>query len=168
MFSKRDNKGFTIIEVLIVLAIAGLMLIIVFLAVPALQRNSRNQGVKADASNALGGVTDFAAANNGLLPTQFVVACDNSIADCNLTRAAGNPTPAEFKKNGATTVTISAAAASWAANAVKSNTGLVHLVINAGCTGNTLVVGQSRSTAAQFFVETGTGNTAVALQCVQG
>ncbi|HPW47952.1 MAG TPA: prepilin-type N-terminal cleavage/methylation domain-containing protein, partial [Candidatus Saccharibacteria bacterium] len=36
---KKDQKGFTIIEVLIVLAIAALILLIVFLAVPALQRN---------------------------------------------------------------------------------------------------------------------------------
>ena len=39
---KKSNQGFTIIEVMIVLAIAGLILLIVFLAVPALQRNGRN------------------------------------------------------------------------------------------------------------------------------
>jgi prepilin-type N-terminal cleavage/methylation domain-containing protein len=39
---KHRRGGFTIIEVMIVLAIAGLILLIVFLAVPALQRNSRN------------------------------------------------------------------------------------------------------------------------------
>jgi prepilin-type N-terminal cleavage/methylation domain-containing protein len=42
---KRDPTralGFTIIEVLIVLAIAGLVLLIVFFAVPSLQRNQRN------------------------------------------------------------------------------------------------------------------------------
>lgn len=38
----RASRGFTIIEVLIVLAIASLILLVVFLAVPALQRNSRN------------------------------------------------------------------------------------------------------------------------------
>jgi len=36
------QSGFTIIEVMIVLAIAGLILLIVFLVVPALQRNARN------------------------------------------------------------------------------------------------------------------------------
>jgi prepilin-type N-terminal cleavage/methylation domain-containing protein len=39
---KKRNEGFTIIEVMIVLAIAGLIMLVVFLAVPALQRNSRN------------------------------------------------------------------------------------------------------------------------------
>ena len=46
----RKQEGFTIIEVLIVLAIAGLIMLIVFLAVPALQRNSRNSQRSADAS----------------------------------------------------------------------------------------------------------------------
>ncbi len=36
------SAGFTIIEVMIVLVIAAVILLIVFLAVPALQRNSRN------------------------------------------------------------------------------------------------------------------------------
>jgi prepilin-type N-terminal cleavage/methylation domain-containing protein len=48
---KKDNQGFTIIEVLIVLAIAGLIMIIVFLAVPALQRNQRNQTYRTEANN---------------------------------------------------------------------------------------------------------------------
>lgn len=47
---KKKTEGFTIIEVLIVLAIAGLVMLIVFLAVPALQRNGRNNGRNADAS----------------------------------------------------------------------------------------------------------------------
>ena len=41
-YKDKKDQGFTIIEVLIVLAIAGLIILIVFLAVPALQRNSRN------------------------------------------------------------------------------------------------------------------------------
>jgi prepilin-type N-terminal cleavage/methylation domain-containing protein len=68
---KKDNKGFTIIEVLIVLAIAGLILLIVFLAVPALQRNSRNTSIKNDVASVLGGVTENQAANNGSLPTNI-------------------------------------------------------------------------------------------------
>lgn len=47
---KTRQHGFTVIEVLIVMAIAGLMLVIVFLAVPALQRNARNTRRKTDAS----------------------------------------------------------------------------------------------------------------------
>jgi prepilin-type N-terminal cleavage/methylation domain-containing protein len=42
LYKQKREAGFTIIEVLIVLAIAALILLIVFLAVPALQRNARN------------------------------------------------------------------------------------------------------------------------------
>ena len=62
------SQGFTIIEVLIVLAIAGLILLIVFLAVPALQRNGRNTTKRSDASKALGAVGEFISANNSKLP----------------------------------------------------------------------------------------------------
>ena len=48
----KNKKGFTIIEVLIVLAIAGLIIVIVLLAVPGLQRNNRNTARKTDAARA--------------------------------------------------------------------------------------------------------------------
>lgn len=63
----KSNEGFTIIEVLIVLAIAGLIILIVFLAVPALQRNSRNTGVRNDSARVAGLVQETANNNNGTL-----------------------------------------------------------------------------------------------------
>ncbi len=63
------QRGFTIIEVMIVLAIAGLIMLIVFLAVPALQRSSRNTQRKNDAASALAGVSEFVNNNGGVLPT---------------------------------------------------------------------------------------------------
>lgn len=65
----KKQKGFTIIEVLIVLAIAGLILLIVFLAVPALQRNARNTSRRNDVAALLGAVSEYANNNNGLIPT---------------------------------------------------------------------------------------------------
>lgn len=44
------NQGFTIIEVLIVLAIAGLIMVVVFMAVPAMRRNFRNSARTRDAT----------------------------------------------------------------------------------------------------------------------
>jgi len=73
-YKTRDQKGFTIIEVLIVLAIAGLILLIVFLAVPALQRNGRNTTKRSDASKALGAVGEFVANNNGKVPATADIA----------------------------------------------------------------------------------------------
>lgn len=61
----KDKKGFTIIEVLIVLAIAGLILLIVFLAVPALQRNSRNTQRESDVAKIAASVSECLANRNG-------------------------------------------------------------------------------------------------------
>jgi prepilin-type N-terminal cleavage/methylation domain-containing protein len=69
--SNKPNKrtqGFTIIEVLIVLAIAGIIMLIVFLAVPALQRNSRNNQRRSDVSHMAGLVNEYAANHAGAMP----------------------------------------------------------------------------------------------------
>jgi prepilin-type N-terminal cleavage/methylation domain-containing protein len=64
----KSKTGFTIIEVLIVLAIAGLILLVVFLAVPALQRSARNNGRRSDASRISAQVSDFESNQSGSLP----------------------------------------------------------------------------------------------------
>jgi prepilin-type N-terminal cleavage/methylation domain-containing protein len=72
MFKQKKSdinaKGFTIIEVLIVLAIAGLILLIVLLAIPALQRSQRNNARKSDAGHTVSAVNSFVADDNGVLP----------------------------------------------------------------------------------------------------
>ncbi len=68
-FQKRRSDGFTIIEVLIVLAIAGLIMVVVFLAVPALQRSGRNNALNTDANNVLSAVGNYLSNNGGTTPT---------------------------------------------------------------------------------------------------
>jgi prepilin-type N-terminal cleavage/methylation domain-containing protein len=65
---RKRNEGFTIVETLIVLAIAGLIILIVLLAVPALQRNSRNTNLKNDASAISGAISEFESNNGGSSP----------------------------------------------------------------------------------------------------
>jgi prepilin-type N-terminal cleavage/methylation domain-containing protein len=74
---RSDQKGFTIIEVMIVLAIAGLIILIVFLAVPALQRNSRNTQRKNDAARISSLISEYVSNHNGLAPTSFGTAAGN-------------------------------------------------------------------------------------------
>lgn len=71
MLHKTNNRkeGFTIIEVLIVLAIAGLIMLIVFMAVPALQRNSRNTQRKNEVAALHGAVNEYINNANGAVPT---------------------------------------------------------------------------------------------------
>lgn len=66
---RKDESGFTIIEVLIVLAIAGLIMVVVFLAVPNLQRTQRNNARKTDANNLLSNLSEYVGNNAGQTPT---------------------------------------------------------------------------------------------------
>lgn len=68
LINKNNKKGFTIIEVVLVLAIAGLIFLMVFLALPALQRSQRDTQRKNDASRLRAAVTDFSSNNRGSLP----------------------------------------------------------------------------------------------------
>ena len=62
---KKSQKGFTIIEVALVLAIGALIFLVVFLAVPALQRNQRNDARKRDISSVVDAVASFTGNNPG-------------------------------------------------------------------------------------------------------
>ncbi len=65
---KIKARGFTIIEVMIVLAIAGLIMVIVFLAIPVVNRTARNTQRRTDASAALNAVNEYSTNNGGALP----------------------------------------------------------------------------------------------------
>src|SRR5690242_13565320 len=65
---RNANKGFTIIEVLIVLAIAGLILAIVFLAVPQLQRNSRDNQRQNVGTRLAAELNTYSGNNQGSYP----------------------------------------------------------------------------------------------------
>ena len=65
----KKEAGFTIVEVMIVLAIAGLVLAIVFIAVPALQRNSRNTQRRADLGGLRAQVETWTSNNGGKIPS---------------------------------------------------------------------------------------------------
>ena len=64
----ENNKGFTIIEVVLVLAIAGLIFLMVFIALPALQAGQRDTARKADVSTVVAAVNSYASNNRGAFP----------------------------------------------------------------------------------------------------
>ena len=65
----NKTKGFTIIEVVLVLAIAALIFLMVFIALPALQRNQRDTARKNDMSRVITAVGSWQGNNRGNLPT---------------------------------------------------------------------------------------------------
>lgn len=142
---RSGQSGFTIIEVLIVLAIAGLIMLIVFLAVPALQRNSRNTQRRNDVSNYLAAVSEWSNNNNGKVPVAADLGATNGV---NSLAKLGviTPPPAANLYTGArnTAVTLDT----------------LEVVTGAKCdtanVGNT-VAGPSRSVSVRFAVESSTG-----------
>ena len=68
---KQNRKGFTIIEVVLVLAIAGLIFLMVFIALPALQRSQRNTQRKNDLSRIATAAVSYASNNNGKTPFEI-------------------------------------------------------------------------------------------------
>jgi prepilin-type N-terminal cleavage/methylation domain-containing protein len=153
---KTNQKGFTIIEVLIVLAIAGLILLIVFLAVPALNRNSRNTQRTSDISAIGGALTEYVNNNNGVLPT------DDAAFEANV--------KPNYKlgyydaANNATVVYTRNAGAVAPAGPTAAQLDIVHIQTNSKCNNNasTATGASSRSVIALYRVETGGGSM---LQC---
>ena len=68
--SKKMNsmQGFTIIEVVLVLAIAGLIMLMVFLALPAMQRGQRDRQRSQDISRLYTALQNYGNNNKGALP----------------------------------------------------------------------------------------------------
>ncbi len=141
---KSDNKGFTIIEVMIVLAIAGLIILIVLLAVPALQRNGRNTAIKNDASAITAAVSEFNSNNEGRSPTNPPSTQNGSVVTLNSSLAGSSP--AEAKVQGSTQVTFTG-----------TPTGAGQIVVRFGqkCTNSTSfgVSSNTRSTAVLYNIE---------------
>jgi prepilin-type N-terminal cleavage/methylation domain-containing protein len=156
VYKQKREQGFTIIEVLIVLAIAALIFLIVFLAVPALNRNSRNNAIKHDAANVLSGVQTFESNNNGVLPTG--IACTGGTAT--ITGGGGTQQNQISVQGGTTCNAISN-------TFVTAGTGNLSKLFPASgqeCNGNIGYSANARSFAISFLVETGSASQAT--QCV--
>lgn len=64
----QKKKGFTIIEVVLVLAIAGLIFLMVFIALPALQRSQRDTQREQDLSRFMSQINSYQSNNRGGVP----------------------------------------------------------------------------------------------------
>ena len=64
----KNERGFTVIEVSLVLAIAGLIFLMIFIALPALQRTQRDAARRDDIMSFLKEVKSSQTNNRGTLP----------------------------------------------------------------------------------------------------
>ncbi len=154
MQKKLNNKGFTIVEVLIVLAIAGAILAGILVAVPALQRNSRNTIAKQAANQIVAAIADNTTANNGSAPT---VSFANGVLK--LTGSGSTPLDTTISINGVTVDTSQTTAPS-------AKAGTVYVVPKGICTNGATTMGTSASQfSVVFAVET---SAATSAGCLQG
>lgn len=80
MLKKISKKGFTIVETLIVLVVAGVIIGIVIVAAGGLNTSSKNSAIKKDAANMLSAFTDFVNNNNGAVATGATLALPGGIS----------------------------------------------------------------------------------------
>lgn len=137
----KKDQGFTIIEVLIVLAIAGLIMLVVFLAVPALQRNSRNTQRITDAGNVLTGISEYVGNNNGQLPAAGATSGTSTLT---IGTASNNTIPVRLGYYTGTNVSIVDYSAANAVN--PDNTDTLRVVKGAAC--DTGTIGNATNTGA--------------------
>lgn len=64
------RTGFTIIEVVLVLAIAGLIFLMVFIALPALQRNQRDTQRRSDVARVNTQINNYQTNSRGNIPSE--------------------------------------------------------------------------------------------------
>ena len=156
---KTSNKGFTIIEVMIVLAIAGMIILVVLLAVPAVQRSGRNSAIKTDAGAVAAGISEFSTNNNGAVPTGIA---DNGSGVVNLTGAAGT-TPTTAKVQGATKVSSIPTGTPAPTATTFTSAGEIQVWIGHSCPGaGTTSTTSTRANAIFYNTE---GSSGPQLQC---
>ncbi len=161
---KTKQKGFTIIEVMIVLAIAGLILLIVFLAIPALQRAQRNTGRKEDAGRIVTAVGNFISNDGGTLPNTGTWsgsngACVSILNDLGkLNQGTWTSSNCTTNNQGPNNFDLE----SGSVTAQNQTSGFeAILVVNATCTNgssNSTTAGSPNQAALLYDLETGSGN----------
>jgi prepilin-type N-terminal cleavage/methylation domain-containing protein len=90
----RDDRGFTITETMIVLAIAGLILLLIFEAIPALERSSRNNQRRQDVQTILAAVSHYELNDSGNFPANCGVTMP--INGCTADAGLPNTEPNDF------------------------------------------------------------------------
>lgn len=148
---ENTKKGFTIIEVVIVLVIGAVIMMMVFLVVPQLQRSQRDSRRQNDARQLLTAMEQWSANNNGKMP-----ATQNDMTDVinnYIKRSGGFISPSGQTFTGANVAPAVGAAVS---TLVTATNGLVYRYA-ATCSGNAIVAAanENNRVAVMAYQENG-------------
>jgi len=142
---QQKTKGFTIIEVVLVLAIAGLIFLIVFLALPALQRSQRDTQRRSDVGRAIAAIQSYQSNNSGAVPKDFNgvggvdPSTETNIIGSNYLGTFNDPTTQNSYTSVETLTTLTAANKTTIANS--AGTGNIYAVAGRNCD-NTAATGR--------------------------
>jgi len=122
---KNRERGFTLIEIVLVLAIAGLILLIVFLAVSGAEKARRDTQRKQDAGRMSSEIENYAGNTNGQIPTtlaqiQSVIGAGSSYFN---TTTNPDPSGATYTVTFTTNAPTAAGGVSYSNNAVCPSSG---------------------------------------------
>lgn len=143
MNARTQNKGFTIIEVVLVLAIAALIFLMIFVALPALQRGQANTARKNDASTIASAISTYRTNNSGTLPSSYA----------QLASYIDDLSQISLPQTGA----IPDGAGSFGTD-LEGNLDTARVYTEAKCDGNTVVDGTSKQAAVLTVLETSADN----------
>lgn len=152
----QTKKGFTIIEVVLVLAIAGLIFLMVFIALPALQSGQRDQARKNDVSVVASAVNTYTSGNRGSFPDNTALQSYVSDVSDNTDKTGVTITA----RGSATSVLIADAqvkvvtGAKCGATGKKQTTGT-----NSGSASQTIAAGTKRQYVTIVLLEAGGGTS---------
>lgn len=152
MAKAKSRKGFTIIEVVLVLAVAGLIFLMVFVALPALQRSQKDTQRRDDYSMLAAAISSYSASNNGRLYKLAGATSSNANSSSTLTASkyindtGEDPDGTEYKVkacfyggNGATAIEgcpgLAASGAKIDTGGLEPEQGDVYVLIKADCSG---------------------------------
>lgn len=149
MNKHSKNQGFTIIEVVLVLAIAGLIFVMVFAALPALQRSQRDTTRKNDVSKVIAAISSYQSNNRGQSPE----------ADASFGKYLSSTTPSEITLESGTTVSRGSIPSSSPTVAINTATqDNIVFVVGAKCVSeNKVDNGSARQAAVLIQLEDGGG-----------
>ena len=154
---QRKQKGFTIIEVVLVLAIAGLIFAMVFIALPALQRSQRDNQRKNDLSRLNTALTSYQSNNRGALPSGESTAAEDTTSWPNFVKRyvrVGGDTFKDPSGGGSDDGDYIVSTSSQLEADFNPDNPLILVTVGSTCNGESLTSGQgSRKVAFQMKLE---------------
>ena len=159
MNTQKKTKGFTIIEVVLVLAIAGLIFLMVFLALPALQRSQRDTQRKTDLSRAQTAINNYQSNNKGAIPASSNATLQSFVNKYIVTNSGDtfvDPLGAGSGNNAATTYVLTVNNANLGGSFTLATQNIIYYSASRTCgVDGALVTASSKKVALSMYLEGG-------------